>query len=64
MNKYLTILTVFIMAILLSACGEENKKSNTEVAIIKKSINRRAITFPMLPSKNIDVSILENINNN
>ena len=65
MNKYLNIFIIFIIAILFSACGDENEKSYTEtkieVKVEKVPMNKEAITFPILPSKNIDVSTLENM---
>jgi len=65
MNKYLNIFIILIITILFSACGDENEKSYTETEIEQKvekaPMSKKAITFPILPSKNIDVSTLENM---
>ena len=66
MNKYLNIIIILLITILFSACGGENEKSytETEITVEQKPINRQAITFPVLPSNNIETSALENMQDN
>jgi len=63
MNKYFQVFLIATMVFLFNACGEENQKLSTEV---QKPIpsNNQAIIFPTLPSKNIETSTLNNIQNN
>ena len=59
MSKYIMLFVVFILAIFFTACGDENEKSQIEVEIEELPVNKQAIMFPYLPSKNIDTSTLE-----
>ena len=64
MNKYLMGLVIFSITILFSACGNESDSLNSEIQVEQKPVNKQAIIFPILPSKNIETSNLNNIEDN
>ena len=64
MKTFLKLFLFLLIVLFFSSCGEENSVSSVEITPPKVSINKNAIIFPNLPSANIDVSNIENIQNN
>ena len=62
-----TLLKLFMFLLIVSffnSCGEENSVASVETTPEKVAINKKAITFPNLPTQNIDASSIKNIENN
>jgi len=61
MDKFSIIFVIFSVSFLFSAC--ENNTQSSQVQMKETPVNNQAINFPILPTKNIETSNLENIDN-